>query len=61
MENALPPTLHKLATVMSRTGLSRSELYRQIRLGRLKVTKVGRAVRVRESDLNAFIDSVAVA
>ena len=61
MENALPPTLHKLTTVMSRTGLSRSALYREIRLGRLKVTKIGRAVRVREHDLIAFIDSVAVA
>ena len=61
MENALPPTLHKLTTVMSRTGLSRSALYREIRLGRLKVTKIGRAVRVREQDLIAFIDSVAVA
>ena len=61
MENALPPTLHKLATVSARTGLSRSALYREIRLGRLKVTKIGRAVRVREQDLIAFIDSVAVA
>ena len=57
MEN-LPPTLHKLATVTARTGLSRSALYREIGAGRLKTVKIGRAVRVREEDLIAFIDSL---
>jgi excisionase family DNA binding protein len=60
METPLPPTLHKVATVISRTGLSRSALYREIRLGRLKVVKIGRSVRVREKDLVDFIDTLAV-
>jgi excisionase family DNA binding protein len=61
MENALPPTLHKLSAVSARTGLSRSALYREIKVGRLKTVKIGRARRVRENDLNDFIDSIAVA
>ncbi len=61
MENPLPPTLHKLSAVSARTGLSRSALYREMKSGRLKTVKIGRAVRVRETDLNAFIDSLAVA
>lgn len=61
MESSLPPTLHKLAQVGQRTGLSRSALYREINSGRLKVVKIGRAVRVREQDLNSFIDALVVA
>jgi predicted DNA-binding transcriptional regulator AlpA len=64
METSLPPTLHKLASVSARTGLSRSALYREIfhseknPNGRLKVVRIGRSVRVREQDLNDFIDSL---
>lgn len=64
MENALPPTLHKLSAVSSRTGLSRSALYREIYHpeknpnGRLKVVRIGRSVRVREQDLTLFMDSL---
>jgi predicted DNA-binding transcriptional regulator AlpA len=64
METSLPPTLHKLASVSARTGLSRSALYREIfdpeknPTGRLKVVRIGRSVRVREQDLNNFIDSL---
>ena len=64
METSLPPTLHKLASVGVRTGLSRSALYREIfhpeknPAGRLKVVRIGRSVRVREQDLNDFIDSL---
>jgi len=60
MENALPPTLHKLPAVWARTGLSRSAINREIKNGRLKVTKYGRAVRVMERDLVAFIESLAL-
>ena len=60
-ESALPPTLHKLSIVSARTGMSRSALYREINAGRLKTVKIGRSVRVREQDLNAFIDALAIA
>lgn len=68
---AVLPRLHTLITVMERTGLSRSALYREfsnprgldgaIRTnpqGRLKVVYVGRAIRVTESDLCRFIESL---
>lgn len=64
METSLPPTLHKLASVSARTGLSRSAIYREIfhsqknPAGRLKVVRIGRSVRVREQDLTDFIDSL---
>jgi predicted DNA-binding transcriptional regulator AlpA len=66
METALPPTLHKLASVSARTGLSRSAIYREIfhpeknPAGRLKVVRIGRSVRVREQDLTSFINSLAI-
>lgn len=58
METSLLPTLHKLVEVGSRTGLSRSALYREINAGRLKVVKIGRSVRVSEAELVRFIESL---
>jgi excisionase family DNA binding protein len=58
METSLLPTLHKLVEVGSRTGLSRSALYREINAGRLKVVKIGRSVRITESELSRFIASL---
>lgn len=65
------PRLLTLANVCERTGLSRSALYREflnprgldgsIRKnpsGRLKVVYVGRAIRVTESDLCKFIETL---
>lgn len=60
-ETSLPPTLHKLSVVSVRTGMSRSALYREINAGRLKTVKIGRSVRVREQDLSAFINALAIA
>ena len=64
METPAPQTRHKLAGVIARTGLSRSAIYREIysetnSTGRLKVVRIGRAVRVREQDLNDFINALA--
>jgi predicted DNA-binding transcriptional regulator AlpA len=64
METQTLPTLLKLAGVSERTGLSRSALYREIKSetnpeGRLKVVRIGRAVRVREQDLADFINALA--
>jgi excisionase family DNA binding protein len=52
------PTLHRLPVVMARTGLSKSGLYRVINAGQLKVVKIGRSVRVSESELGRFIESL---
>lgn len=58
MKTVTPPTLHRLSEIMSRTGLSRSALYRVINTGQLKVIKIGRSVRVSESELTRFIGSL---
>jgi predicted DNA-binding transcriptional regulator AlpA len=36
-------SLHKLAVVMARTGLSRSAVYRVINEGKIKSVKIGRS------------------
>lgn len=56
MDTVITPQLHKLATVSERTGLGRTVLYEQIKAGKLKVVRVGRAVRVKEADLADFIN-----
>ena len=53
-----PPSLHKLAVVMARTGLSRSAVYRVINEGKLKTIKIGRSVRISEQELNRFINAL---
>uniref|UniRef100_UPI0040494B15 helix-turn-helix transcriptional regulator n=1 Tax=Candidatus Planktophila sp. TaxID=2175601 RepID=UPI0040494B15 len=56
--NRFPARLHRLPAVMARTGLSKSGLYRVINAGQLKVIKIGRSVRVSESELGRFIESL---
>ena len=69
MNTQTEPRLHNLASVMVRTNLSRSVLYKEMinprgsdgtittnPSGRLKVVYVGRAVRVTEADLCRFIE-----
>lgn len=51
-------SLHKLAEVMVRTGLSRSAVYRVINEGKIKTVKIGRSVRISEQELNRFINSL---
>jgi len=58
METVTPPTLHRLTYAMERTGLSRSGIYRVINSGQLKVIKIGRSVRISESELTRFIKSL---
>jgi excisionase family DNA binding protein len=57
MDTITTPSLHKLNKVSERTGLSRSSLYREIKSGKLKTVKIGRAIRVREQDLSDFINA----
>ena len=57
-DTVTPPSLHKLAGVMARTGLSRSAVYRVINEGKLKTVKIGRSVRISEQELNRFINDL---
>jgi len=59
MDTQALPALLKLSEISARTGLSRSTLYREMNLGRLKIVRIGRAVRVREQDLADFINALA--
>ena len=58
MSTVTPPSLHKLAVVMARTGLSRYAVYRVINEGKLKTVKIGRSVRISEQELNRFINDL---
>jgi excisionase family DNA binding protein len=58
VETSTLPQLHTLATVGERTSLSRSALYREIKAGRLQALKVGKALRISESELQRFIASL---
>jgi len=71
MEVSTPPRLLTMAAVSERTGLSRSALYREFSnprgvdgvvrensKGRLRITYIGRAIRIKEADLCAFIESL---
>ena len=55
MDNSTAPTLHRLSAVSTRTGLSRSALYREINAERLHVIKIGRSVRISEAEICRFI------
>lgn len=58
MDTITTPQLHKLSMVSQRTGLGRTSLYALIKDGRLKTVRVGRAIRVKETDLAEFINSM---
>jgi excisionase family DNA binding protein len=52
------PTLLKFPEVMERTGLSKASVYRVINAGQLKTVKIGRSVRISETELSRFINSL---
>jgi excisionase family DNA binding protein len=58
METQVLPQLHALGVVSTRTSLSRSALYREIKAGRLRALKIGKSLRVSETDLQVFISSL---
>jgi excisionase family DNA binding protein len=47
-----------IAIVCDRTALSRSAIYRLIASGRLKPVKIGKSVRVSESELRRFFTTL---
>jgi excisionase family DNA binding protein len=58
METSTLPSLLKIAEIMDRTGLSKASVYRVINAGNLKTVKIGRSVRVTESELSRFIQAL---
>ena len=59
METNTLPQLHTLTAISARTSLSRSALYREIKAGRLNAVKVGKALRISESELQRFISALS--
>jgi excisionase family DNA binding protein len=51
----IAPRLHHLSEFLNRTGLSRSSAYREITAGRLRVTRIGRSLRVSEAEICRYI------
>jgi len=58
METSTLPTLLKIAEIMERTGLSKASVYRVINAGQLRTVKIGRSVRVTESELSRYIEAL---
>jgi excisionase family DNA binding protein len=58
METSTLPTLLKISEIMDRTGLSKASVYRVINAGQLKTVKIGRSVRVTESELSRYIEAL---
>ena len=56
--NETKPQLLGLNSVTARTDLSKSTIYRLINKGHLKAVKVGKALRISESELSRFIQAL---
>jgi len=57
---AQTPKLLSLNEVSERTALSRSTIYREIDAGRLIAVKIGKSVRITDSELRRYIESLQV-
>ena len=53
-----PQLLSTIMQFSARTGISRSAIYREIQTGKLKIVRVGRSVRIREEDIQAWCDAL---
>ena len=59
METEILPQLHTLEVIAQRTSLSRSAIYRELKSGRLHGMKIGKAIRVSESDLQRWMNALS--
>ena len=51
---------HGVESLPAKTGLGRTFLFGEIRLGRLKAVKAGRRTLVRDDDLRAYLGALPV-
>lgn len=64
MSHAQTPPIRlmwRINEAAERSSLSRTVLYEHIRAGKLPVVKIGRSTRIRNDDLERFIDELAEA
>ncbi len=57
--STVAPRLLRLEEVADRLAISRSMAWKIIALGELRSLRIGRAVRVRQADLEAYITDAA--
>jgi excisionase family DNA binding protein len=58
METSTLPALLKITDFMAETGLSKASTYRLINAGQLNTIKIGRSVRIAETELRRFIEAL---
>lgn len=51
---------HGVESLPAKTGLGRTFLFGEIRLGRLRAVKAGRRTLVRDDDLRAYLEALPV-
>jgi len=51
---------HAIESLPAKTGLGRTFIFGEIRLGRLKAVKAGRRTLVRDQDLRAYLEALPV-
>lgn len=59
MSEPTPTELPRLLTILQvaeLTGRSKSSLYEDVALGRLKATRLGRSLRITEKDYVAYVE-----
>lgn len=54
------PELYTIPDFLSAYSLSRTELYRQAKAGRIKLTKLGSATRIARADAEAWMAALPV-
>jgi excisionase family DNA binding protein len=56
-----PSVLMTIPVVVKSCGLSKVTIYHEVKAGRLRAFKIGRSIRFRVADYEAWIDSYAAA
>lgn len=54
------PELMTVADFLARYSISRTEFYRQVNAGRIRLTKIGTATRIARADAEAWLASLPV-
>jgi excisionase family DNA binding protein len=49
------PVMYRISTIVRLTGLSRSEIYKQIKAGRLRAVKQGSATLITVAALDEYV------
>ena len=56
----VPPQLMKVTDFLTNYAISRTEFYREVNAGRIRITKLGSASRIARPDAEAWLASLPV-